>query len=267
MRLAVLTLAAGWVLLVVVTWALQERLIYLPDTTRPAPPADVTPIALQTRDGLHLEAWHLPHPDPVATVVVAPGNAGNRAHRILLARGLQARGHAVLLVDYRGYGGNPGRPSEQGVTADVDAAVAWVRSREPDRSGMLVLLGESIGSSVAASVAAELDEPPAALVLRSPFPRLADVGRRHYPFLPVRTLLREHHATSAHLAQVDAPVLVVAGDADRIVPTELSRQVADDAGAELVVVEGAGHNDHALLDGPRYLDAVDAFVRAQAEGR
>jgi uncharacterized protein len=120
---------------------------------------------------------------------------------------------------------------------------------------------------VVAAVASTSDPPPEALVLRSPFPRLADVGRRHYPFLPVRTLLREKHPTSAHLAGYDGPVLVIAGSADRIVPADLSACVADGAGADLVIVDGAGHNDRALFDGADYLDAVDAFVRAQVESR
>jgi uncharacterized protein len=125
--------------------------------------------------------------------------------------------------------------------------------------GRLVILGESIGTGVASALAAT--EPPAALVLRSPFPSLADVAAGHYPFLPVRTLLRERYPVSDDLAGLDVPVLVVAGGADTIVPTAGSREVAESLDARYVELPGVDHNDRALLDGADYLDAVDTFVR------
>jgi uncharacterized protein len=249
-----------WVALVVLAWGFQRHLIYLPDRSIPAPPGDVTEVGLSTADGLDLVAWHLASDgDAVVTVLVTPGNAGNRALRLPLARGLVERGHDVLLLEYRGYGGNPGRPDEEGLRLDALAARDHLVSDagvEPDR---LVVLGESIGTGVAAALAAA--EPPAALVLRSPFPSLADVAAGHYPFLPVRTLLRERYPVTDQLAGLDVPVLVVAGGADTIVPTAGSRQVAEALDARYVELPGVDHNDRALLDGADYLDAVDAFVR------
>jgi uncharacterized protein len=253
-------LVLGWVVLSALTWGLQRHLIYLPDADEPPVPEGVEVVGYPTADGLRLEAWWVPaEGDPVATVLVTPGNAGNRALRMPLAEGLAARGHEVLLVDYRGYGGNPGRPSEDGLLADARAARAALADRGVPVADRLVYLGESIGTGVAAALAAE--HPPAALALRSPFPRLAEVGAAHYPFLPVRTLLRERFDTLDHLSDVEVPMLVVAGGEDGIVPTRLSREVARATGAQYVEVAGAGHNDRALLDGAEYLDAVDRFVR------
>jgi uncharacterized protein len=253
-------LLLGWLVLSALTWGLQRHLIYLPDAGAPAVPDGVEVVRYRTADGLRHEAWWVPaEGEPVATVLVTPGNAGNRALRVPLAEGLAARGHEVLLVDYRGYGGNAGRPSEDGLLADAEAARAALVDRDGEVVERLVYLGESIGSGVAAALAAE--HPPAALALRSPFPRLADVGAAHYPFLPVRTLLRERFETLEHLAGVEVPTLVVAGGADAIVPTRLSRQVARAVGAEYVEIAGADHNDRTLLDGAEYLDAVDRFVR------
>jgi uncharacterized protein len=249
-----------WVVLVVLAWGFQRHLIYLPDRSIPAPPAEVTEVGLSTTDGLELVAWHLASDgDAVATVLVTPGNAGNRALRLPLARGLVERGHDVLLLEYRGYGGNPGRPDEEGLRLDALAARDHLVSEagvDPDR---LIVLGESIGTGVAAALAAT--EPPAALVLRSPFPSLADVAAGHYPFLPVRTLLRDRYPVTDHLTGLEVPVLVVAGGADTIVPTASSRQVAEALEARYVELPGVDHNDRALLDGSDYLDAVDAFVR------
>ncbi len=259
----VLVIGGAWLVLVVLAAVFQRGLIYLPDRAEPTPPDDVEVVRLVTEDDLELAAWLLaPGGDPstaASTILLAPGNASNRAGRVPTARGLVERGHAVLLLDYRGYGGNPGRPDEAGLNADARAARDHLDARDDVDSERLVYLGESIGTAVVAALAAE--RPPAALVLRSPFPELADVGRSAYPFLPIRTLLRDRHPTLEHLEGVEVPVLVVAGDNDRIVPTRLSREVAEEVGAQMVEIAGAGHNDAALFVGEEFLDAVDAHVR------
>lgn len=256
----VLGLGCLWVLIVVLAALLQRQLIHLPDTSTPPTPPDATPVQVTTEDGLLLTHWWFAAPGGAAsTVLVLPGNAGNRGLRLPLARGLVDRGHDVLLVEHRGYGGNPGRPSEDGLVADAGAVRGHLVDELGADPGAIVHLGESLGSAVAARLS--VDAAPAALVLRSPFPSLVDVGRRHYPFLPVGTLLRDRFETARHLEDVAAPMLVVAGEADRIVPFELSREVAEMAGAELEALPGVDHNDRALLDGDRYLDAVDDFVR------
>lgn len=260
----VVGLGCAWLLVVVLAGLFQRQLIHLPDTSTPPTPPDVTPVEVATADGLLLSHWWLSAGDEAAaTVLVLPGNAGNRGLRLPLARGLVGRGYDVLLVEHRGYGGNPGRPSEDGLLADAVAARDHLVEGLDADADAVVHLGESLGSAVAARLSAEV--APAALVLRSPFPSLVEVGRRHYPFLPVGTVLRDRFETSRHLDGVAAPTLVVAGGADRIVPAELSREVAEVAGAELEVLAGADHNDPALLDGDRYLETVDAFVRRVLE--
>ncbi len=256
----VLAAAGLWALVVLLAWLFQERLIYLPDASAPTLPADsrVQPVQYVTADGLALEAWTLAHPDPHAWVVIANGNAGNRANRLPMAQQLHARGYSVLLADYRGYGGNPGRPHAEGMRADIAAAVDWLE--DAVAPAKVVLFGESIGSSVAAEVAAQ--SAPDVLILRSPFPSLADVARRHYPFLPVRLLLRDRHETVEYLRDVDVPALVIAGERDRIIPLELSRTVAERGGAELEVIAGADHNDAALFVGDAFLDAIDSFIQS-----
>jgi uncharacterized protein len=265
-------LAGTWLLVVLLAWGFQRHLVYLPDRAEPGtPPPDVAEVALTTADGLELTAWFLPgHADADAgdggeagAILVTPGNAGNRELRLPLARGLAQRGHDVLLVEYRGYGGNPGRPSEDGLLRDAAAAWEHLVGRDDVEPGRVVVLGESIGTGVAAGLVAELapGTGPAGIALRSPFPSLADVAGDHYPFLPVRRLLRERFAVLEDLDRVDLPVLVVAGSADTIVATDRSREVADATGARYVEVPGADHNDRALLDGSDYLDAVDRFVR------
>jgi uncharacterized protein len=251
-------------LLVALPWALQRRLIYFPSTA-PVPSAgQVVPgardVTLHTSDGLALGAWLVPprSGDRKVTVLVANGNAGDRSVRAPLAAALADRGLAVLLFDYRGYGGNPGSPSEQGLALDVRAAHRYLVAEAGVPADRIVFYGESLGAAVVAELA--VDHPPAALVLRSPFVDLAAVGQRHYPFLPVRALLRDRFPTAEHVAGVAAPVTVIWGSADSMVPAEQSRAVAAAGHARTVEVEGADHNDRVLLDGDQLVNAVVARV-------
>jgi len=259
---AALIVCAVVVVLLGVIWGLQRRLIYLPDT-RPVPPAaTVLPgardVTLETADELRLGGWFVPAEEPALdlAVLVANGNAGTRALRAPLAQALAERGLAVLLFDYRGYAGNPGAPSERGLARDVRAARGHLVEQAgvpPDR---LLYFGESLGAAVVTELAAE--HPPAGMVLRSPFVDLASVGQLHYPFLPVRALLRDRYPLAERLATVQAPVTVIYGTEDSIVPPGQSQAVAEAAPVlhEVVRVDGADHNDMALLNGAALTDAV-----------
>jgi uncharacterized protein len=257
-------------LLVTLVWLAQRRLIYLPDRGDVPPAADAVAgardVTLPTTDGLHLGAWLVP-PDDAATdrrftVLVAPGNAGNRAGRAPLARALAAEGFAVLLLDYRGYGGNPGRPTEAGLARDAHAAYRWLVDEEGVPPERLIYYGESLGCGVVATLAAA--HPPAGLVLRSPFTDLAAVGATHYPFLPVRTLLWDRFPVADNVAGIPVPTAVVYGDRDTIIPPAQSRTVAQRAAGPVQVTEiaGADHNDLALLAGPELITAVVALADA-----
>ena len=246
---------------IAVLWALQRQLIYFPDPTPVPSAADVITgardVRLHTADGLELGAWFVPANGPLDTgmaVLVTPGNGGNRAGRAKLAQELSRRGLAVLLMDYRGYGGNPGTPSEDGLAADADAAAeALEELGYPSRRTLY--FGESLGSGVVAALTAR--RPPAGMVLRSPFTELADVGAHHYPWLPVRALLRDRFPVLAHLTTSDVPVTIIYGDRDSVVPPVLSARVADRAPslAERVVLAGANHNDPVMF-GSRVAAAV-----------
>jgi fermentation-respiration switch protein FrsA (DUF1100 family) len=176
--------------------------------------------------------------------------------RAPLARALAAAGLAVLLFDYRGYGGNPGSPSEQGLALDVRAARTYLLEQAGVPEQRLVYYGESLGCGVVAGLAVE--HPPGALLLRSPFVDLAAVGSAHHPLLPVRSLLRDHYPVAQQVAGIAVPTTVVHGSDDTIVPPAQSRAVAAAAGQlhRVVEVPGADHNDAALLDGRLLISAV-----------
>lgn len=249
-------------LLVGAFWLFQRHLIYFP-AAGGAPPVGVDgappprEVKLATSDGLALDATYLAPREPDGVVVlVANGNGGDRMMRTPLANALAREGLGVLLFDYRGYGGNPGSPSEKGLGYDVRAARNFLVQDLDVAPERLLYFGESIGTGVITGLAAE--HPPAGMVLRSPFSDLASIGSRHYRFLPVRLLLRDRYPQERQLRTVEAPVTVVYGSADSLIPPEESRAAAAAVPnlRTLVEVEGAGHNDAALLDGPQLIDAV-----------
>ena len=251
---------AGIALALVLLWFVQRSMIYFPFGAAPDPASvglrDTDTVTIATDDGETLQGWWVTEAAARNTVIVFNGNAGNRAYRADLALALRARGFAVLLFDYRGYGGSTGRPTEQGLAADARAARAYVMSRadvDPDR---VIYFGESLGAGVAVGLAVEA--PPAALVLRSPFTSLGDVGQIHYPFLPVKRLLRDTYPNADRIGRVTCPVAIIAGDRDGIIPISQSRAIYDAAREPKTwtVIAGADHNDPALAPGPQVIDAV-----------
>lgn len=245
--------------------SLQRRLIYFPSRGPVPPAAAVLPggedVALDTEDGLRLGGWFVPASGGGPAVLICNGNGGDRLLRAPLAAALSSAGLSVLLFDYRGYGENPGCPTEDGLAADARAARAFLAARpdvDPDR---IVYFGESLGAAVAIRLA--LESPPAALVLRSPFTSLSEVGRLHYPWLPVAAVLADRYPSIDRIGRVGAPLLVIAGDRDTIVPAKLSRKLYDSASEpkQFVLVPDADHNSMELLDGAVMIDGTVRFLR------
>lgn len=271
---AIVIVALAATVVFAVLFLAQRSLIYLPGSTGPDPdllPAGAEVVELRTVDGLRLAGWFLParggpdgtgaDPTPGPAVLICNGNAGDRSHRLPLAEALAERGYSVLLFDYRGYGGNPGTPSEDGLRVDARAAVEALAARPEVDPERIAYFGESLGAAVAGGLATE--RPPAALVLRSPPSSLGDVGRHHYPFLPVFDfLLFDRYPLAEQLREVRVPLLVLVTERDEIVPAELSRRVFD-AAAEpkrYVPLAAGHHNDPGLLAGEEMLAAVGSFL-------
>ena len=261
--LTLLTIAA----LLLVLWAAQRRLMYFPVGGVPPLAAlglsDVRAVTFDTADGLRLNGWlfTLERAEPRGTVLVFNGNAGNRAYRVPLATALVRRGFRVLLFDYRGFGDNPGSPSERGLAHDARAAREYLVGRRDVDATRLIYFGESLGTAVAVELAVE--HPPAALILRSPFTSMADVGQYHYWWLPVRLLIRDRFETLQRIGRVKSPLLVIAGERDSIVPIDQSRRVYDSAvnvPKQFLSIPNADHNDDALLDGARMIEEIARFV-------
>lgn len=267
LRLATLLILLA--ILVSVLWSVQRRLIYFPfgvlPSTAEAGLRQAENVSFTTEDGLTLEGWFVPAnrrgEGERTTLLFLPGNAGTRAMRAPLATRLVERGIAMFLLDYRGYGGNPGTPTEEGLARDARAARRYLASRPDVDPSRIAYFGESLGTGVAVRLTGE--QPPIALILRSPFTSLREVGRHHYPFLPIRMLLRDTFDSLDRISLVKGPLLVIAARRDSIVPTPLSEQLFAAAPAspkQLLIVENVDHNDYELLAGPQVVGAVVDFI-------
>ena len=246
-------------------WLLEPRMAFFPIAGVQETPAafgqSFTDVRIPTSDGETLHAWWLEHPAPRAQVIFWHGNGGNLSLWLDVIAGLRKREFSVLAVDYRGYGGSSGRPSERGVLLDAEASVRYFSSRlrKPDRP--VVFWGRSLG--VVAAARATQEARPDALVLESPFPDVASVFRGN----PVMTFFSwfssYRFATSRLMDRYDGPLLVIHGDRDTLIPFRAGREVFDQSRSpkkEFVASRGAEHNDLHIADAAAYWAAIDRFM-------
>lgn len=246
------------------TGMLERYFIYFPKRELMVNPShfglayeDVTFVA---SDGVKLHGWFVPGQRDV-TLLWFHGNAGNISHRLenlrLLHDELEVN---VFLFDYRGYGRSQGSPSEQGTYRDAEAALAYLGSRGDVSMEQVIYFGRSLGAAVAVEMG--ICHTPYAVILESAFPSIPYMARRAYPLLPVWPFLRTRYDSQAKIAKVNAPVLLVHGDRDDIVPIEAGIRLFDAAKEpkELYTIRGAGHNDTYLVGGQAYFDALRSFV-------
>jgi fermentation-respiration switch protein FrsA (DUF1100 family) len=210
--------------LVAALFAAQRRLLFRPGVARPdlgrTDLSGVAEISVTTQDGLSLVSWYLPPPPGRPVVLYLHGNGGHIGYRAARLRRFAEAGYGVLMLEYRGYGGNPGKPSEAGLYADAEAAMAFLATAAIPAE-RLVLWGESLGSAVAVHLAAE--RAVAGVVLEAPFTSVAAIAQWHYPFLPAARLVRDRFDARAQIGRLRAPVLVLHGGHDRVVPIRFGR--------------------------------------------
>lgn len=219
-------------------------------------------VGYETDDGLRVEGWYRAAESARLTLVYFHGNAGHLGDRLFLVRPYLDAGYGVLLAGYRGYGGNPGRPSEEGFYADGRAALSWLAGNAvaPDRT---VLFGESLGTGVAVQMAVE--HPVAGLILQSPFTSVVEVGQEAVPWLPVSLLMTDRFDSLSKIPDIEAPLLLVHGEADRVIPVQFGYRLFDAALEPKTsqFVPGAGHNDLYLFG---ISEAVLDFLRSSLAG-
>ena len=203
----------------------QRAMQYFPERLRTAPAEAGLPeaqeIELETPDGERVIAWHLPPRGDKPVILYFHGNGGSLRGRVDRFRALTADGTGLVALSYRGYGGSSGRPTEAGLISDAIAAYAFALARYP--AERIVLWGESLGTGVAVALAAE--KPVARVILESPFSSAVDIAARRYWFVPVRWLMKDQFRSDLRIGKVTAPVLVLHGERDTVVPIALGERL------------------------------------------
>jgi hypothetical protein len=238
----------AYVVIALLIYIFQRSLQYFPNRNHPGTPAEnglkiAEAITVTTDDELQLNAWFAPpEKDNGKVVVFFHGNAGHMAHRASKVAYFIDAGYGVYLCEYRGYGGNPGSPNEQGLYMDARAGLEWLRKHgfSEDR---LVLYGESIGSGVATQMATEI--APHALIIEAGFSSSADVAKKTYFFLPVDLMVKDRYDNLPKIPKVKTNLLIVHGDEDQVIPISLAKQLFDAANhpKEFITINHGGHND------------------------
>lgn len=261
-------------LAVAATYALQRRLIYFPDTQRISPALvnlpGVEERTLETPDGARVLVWYGRAKAGYPTLLYFHGNAGSFEFRQERIRRYMARGIGVYMMTYRGYGGSTGSPSEAHNVADAKLAYDSLVAAGVAPADIIVY-GESLGTGVAVQVAAS--KPVGGVILDAPYTSLVDVAASIYPYLPARWLMTDRYETMTYIAQVTAPLLVLHGENDEVVPVAMGKAVfaAANEPKTLEVIPGAGHSDHwnfgSYDKAYAWLDAWQAARRNPDNGR
>ncbi|MBA2711214.1 MAG: alpha/beta fold hydrolase [Tatlockia sp.] len=222
----------------------QRQLIYFPSREIPNrslfQAEDMQEISLPTTDGLKLLAWFKPAFPNKPTLLYLHGNAGHIGHRMTLIRQLLSTGFGVFLLEYRGYGGNKGKPSEQGLYIDARSAVHFLEQQGVPPQH-LVVYGESLGTGVAVKMASEFQI--CALILQSPFSSLSAVARYHYPWIFIRP--SDKFNSLALIDIIKAPLLILHGKSDPVVPFDQGLELYNQAiePKKMIAFDNKGHNN------------------------
>jgi len=253
---SVLCVYAGVLAMLYVT---QRAMMYFPETIHTTPAAAGLPqaeeVKLTTSDGEHIIAWHVPPRDGKPVILYLHGNGGALRYRVERFTRLITDGIGIVAVEYRGYGGSSGSPSERGLIADAEAGYAFAAAHYPAQQ--IVVWGESLGSGVAVALAAE--KPVGRVILEAPFTSAAAVAAKHYWYVPVKLLMSDQFHSDARIGKVTAPLLILHGAKDQTVPYAMGEHLFDIANKPKHIVRflDGGHED---LDKNGALVAVGRFL-------
>lgn len=237
-----------YVMLLIVLFFAQRTLIYHPDKSTPAPIKGVEVVKVKTEDGLSLNGWYIGGSDPKGkTILLFHGNGGHYGYRMGKALEFTGNGYNVLLAEYRGYGGNEGSPSEEGLYTDARAYLKYLNEEKKIPFEDIILYGESLGTGVAIQMATEYKV--SSLVLETPYSSLYDLAQQKYFFVPVDLLLKDRFMGSEKIGKVSCPILFLHGDKDAVIPLAFSKKLYDKAPEPKTFIEfpeGTHHNLYQL---------------------
>ncbi len=259
--LVLATLGTMYLLACVAAFALQRSLLY-PAPKRAPLQAEADGFSRLPLEGeLYVDLFYLPAPPGAPTVVHFHGNGEEVLMQVGLGRLMAERGLGFLAVEYPGYGASPGSPTEEGIYAAAEAALAWLRTKGVT-SQQTVLSGRSLGTGVAVEMARR--GHGARVMLVSPYTSITDIAATAFPFLPARLLTRDRYDTASKAAAVKLPVLIIHGEEDTLIPVDMGRRLGKlFPQATVETVAGAGHNDVLEDAGKVFRHRMASFALGQ----
>jgi fermentation-respiration switch protein FrsA (DUF1100 family) len=250
---------------------MEKGLIFFPTREMTITPAYVglrfEDLYLKTSDGIRVNAWFIPHPEARASLLWLHGNGGNLSHRVDQLRWLHEWVPAhVLMLDYREYGRSEGTVTEEGTYRDAEAAYDHLVSRPESASGRVVVFGQSLGSAVAVELS--LRRRVDGLILEAPLISIREMARTVFPWFPGTGWLKTRYDTLSKIGKVKAPLLILHGDRDEIVPFEHGERLygAANEPKRFYTIRGSGHNDTYIVGGRPYFEEMARFIRELPKG-
>jgi len=251
-----------------ILFLMQPTFLYAPVSEVSHTPAelglDFESVVFRSCDGLKLAGWYIPAENSKLTVLFCHGNGGNMMHRLDSINLFYNLGLNCFIFDYRGYGQSQGKVSEQGTYLDAAAAYKWLTEEKKILPNNIITFGRSLGGSIAAQLASKVEV--GSLVIESCFTSYVDMGRKLYPYMPVRWFARFSYNTIDYLRTVHCPVMIIHSRDDEIVPFEFGRQLYGAANEPSKFIEIAGsHNDGYLVSGRIYKKAWTEWIKSLEE--
>jgi len=247
-----------------ILYFMQPTFLYRPVREVPFTPdelgLDFENVVFKSSDGLLLSGWYIPAEDSQLTVLFCHGNGGNMFHRLDSINIFFNLGLNCFIFDYRGYGNSEGKPGEEGTYLDVMAAYKWLTEEKKVSPADIILFGRSLGGSIAAQLAGKVEA--GALIIESAFTSYVDIGRKFYPYMPVRWFARFSYKTIDYIRDVLCPVMIIHSRSDEIMPFEFGLELYEAANEpkEFVEIFG-GHNDSFLVSGEIYRNAWTNWLK------
>ena len=257
-----LILVSIYFFILISTYIFQRNLLYHPkennyfgDTLT----VEIEKVKINTQDGIELLSWyHNKNLNSYKTILFLHGNAGSLENRIHKINHFKEMNVNFLLISWRGFSGNKGKPTEKGLYEDAKSAVAWLKSKGVNENN-IIIYGESLGTGVATEIAQNKNF--AGIILESPFTSMVDAGKNKYPYLPVRLLLKDKYESNKKIKNIKSPILIMHGKVDNLVPFDMGKKMYELAN-EPKYYYFSEYDDHMMEYNENLLFELKKFIHS-----
>jgi fermentation-respiration switch protein FrsA (DUF1100 family) len=253
-----------YLLILFVVYFKQDSMLYFPEKEIWQTPKDINleynEINFRTKDGVKIAGWYIPADNEKGVLLFCHGNAGNISHRLDSIEIFNILNLSVLIFDYRGYGKSAGKPSENGTYLDAEAAWDYLVNVKQKSPQNIIIFGRSLGGAIAAEIA--MRKNPAALIIESCFTSVPELGKKFYPWLPIKLISKFKYSTIDKMGSINCPKLIIHSHEDEIIPFGHGKALYENAfqPKEFLEIKG-GHNEGFLISGKAYNDGLKFFLR------